>query len=634
MRGVLTLALCVGLGAGCKKKDPDTGEPATPWVAEKLGRCEAFSPTKVPLFGDTHVHTALSLDAGLQGTRLLPVDAYRFAKGESVGIQPHDEAGQPLRSVQLARPLDWAVVSDHAEFLGVVSVCTTPGTPGYDDPACVDFRTNPDASFFGLNLLLTVPAADVRPPPLCEVDGVDCTAAAAGIWQSIQDAAEGAYDRSASCGFTSFVGYEWSGAPASYNLHRNVIFRNEQVPELPTSYLEQPEPEGLWSALQAQCMDGVEGCDVLAIPHNSNLSNGRMVETAAMDPELAAVRAAMEPLVEIFQHKGSSECWADSPAGDELCGFEWLPYNSLANANLEIVSTPVDADFVRDALGIGLELQQTVGVNPYQWGIVASTDTHLATPGLASEAGFPGHGGAGQPNRDGLPTGLVDQVRFNPGGLAVVWAEENSREAIFGALRRRETYGTSGPRITLRVFGGDGLDPGLCAASDFAEQGYAGGVPMGGVLDPASGAPTFAIAALRDVGAGDEPGTPLQRIQVVKGWLGPAGPEFQVIDVAGDPAAGTDLDVDTCTPGTGGVDDLCTVWTDPDFDPSTPAFWYVRVLETPTCRWHQQDCVAAGVDCTDPSAVDEAWAGCCADDVEAAIQERAWSSPIWYVPPG
>ena len=625
--------LWLGLLLGCGASD-DTAV-ADPFVPEEIGRCVAFTPTRMALFGDTHIHTALSLDASLQGTRLRPADAYRFAKGAEVGIQPYDAQGNSLRSVRLERPLDWAAVSDHAEFLGLVHICSTPGTAGYDDAICAGYRDNPDASFFSLNILLAADENDAHPPALCDLDGVDCDAASALAWQEVRDAAEGAYDTTSACQFTSFVGYEWSSNPGAFNLHRNVIFRNDRVPDVPIGYLDEPHVEDLWARLYDECLDELAGCDVLTIPHNSNLSGGLMFEGLdksglPIDNEYATIRAAMEPLVEIFQHKGDSECWTGSLAGDELCGFEYLPYNNLANANLDLGGEPEPRDFVRDALGRGLELQQTLGVNPYKYGIVASTDTHLGTPGLVEESTFPGHGGAGQANRDGLPVGLPDLVAFNPGGLAVVWAEENSREAIWAAMQRREAYGTSGPRITLRMFAGHDLSEQMCTDPEFAASGYATGVPMGADLPAGDGPMRLSIAALRD--ASNNPGTKLQRIQVVKGWTGASGVQFEVYDVAGDPTVGSGFDAGTCAPTGEGFDDLCTTWTDPDFDPSVAAFWYVRVLEVPTCRWSQQQCVAASIDCAGP--VPDDFAGCCDARVEPTIQERAWSSPVWYVPTG
>ena len=616
--------------------------PEPPFVPEPLGRCADFDELRRPLFGDLHVHSALSLDANLEGTRLGPSDAYRYAQGEEVGIQPYDEDGNALRTVRIGRPLDFAAVTDHAEFLGTIGACTTPGTPAYDSSQCVSFRETPDSAFIALNSLLARPQSRAAPPRLCGMDGIHCEGPARDSWGQIQDAAEAAYDRTSACRFTALVGYEWSGNPGStLNLHRNVIFRNHVVPDLPITYFEESYPEGLWAALREQCTEGGRGCDVLTIPHNSNLSGGRMFEPIDRDgmPFTAAYaeeRRAMEPLVEIFQHKGSSECAPGESAGDELCGFEALPYDSLAESFLDIRgSYSQPRDFVRHALGEGLRYEAELGANPFTFGIVASTDTHLATPGNVGEAGFVGHGGAGHSNRDGLPAGLPDNPAFNPGGLAVVWAEENSREAIFLALRRRETYGTSGPRIVLRLFGGYGYAATMCDSGSFAADGYEGGVPMGGELGASPGGPPiFAVSALADPGTPDAPGTPLQRIQIVKGWLEDGEPRFAVYDVTENPDNGASVDLSSCEPMGEGASSLCAVWTDPDFDPSQRAFYYARALENPICRWHSRICLSRPpeVDCAVPESVPEEWAGCCDSAWAPTVQERAWSSPIWYRP--
>ncbi|MBL9028151.1 MAG: DUF3604 domain-containing protein [Myxococcales bacterium] len=623
------------LGVGCTEEKIEPAPTADPRL-ETLGRCATFTPTKNPYFGDLHVHTALSLDANTQGNRLTVADAYRFARGEEVGVQPHDASGSPLRSLRLPRPLDFAAVTDHAEFLGVVHGCTTPGSAEYDAGACQAYRDDPDGSFFGFNLRIAFDQSSAENTTPCTPEEGGCKESVTAAWTEIQESAEAAYDRTDACTFTSFVAYEWSGSPGGYNLHRNVIFRNHVVPEHPTGYFDEGQEEGLWKRLFEGCLDGRGPCDVLTIPHNSNVSSGLMFETvdetgAPFDAEYARVRAELEPLVEIFQHKGDSECLPGSTAADELCDFEKMPYASLSSANLGGDPDPlVESDFVRHALGRGLELFATLGVNPFSYGFIASTDTHLGTPGAVEERRFLGHGGAGLTVRDALPPGLPDRPWFNPGGLAVLWAEENSREALFAAMRRREAYGTSGPRIVLRVFGGYGYDDAICDAANLAEQGYAGGVPMGGILTPLAGAsPRFVVSALRDAGTAELPGTPLQRIQIVKGSLVGGAASFEVFDVAGGP---NDAAVDplTCEQSGPGADSLCAVWADPSFDPSSPAFYYVRVLENPSCRWHAYLCNDAGVDCDDPATVTEGFEGCC--DYPLTQQERAWSSPIWYSP--
>lgn len=615
---------CLVLLSACKDDKPN--DP----LLEELGRCADFDELRQPFFGDTHVHTRLSLDANLQGNRLTPTDAYRFARGEEVGIQPYDAEGNALRRLQLSRPLDFVALSDHAEFLGVVQTCLDPSAEGYDSRQCVSYRDEPDAAFVGYNLALTATQGTARRPQPCP--GEMCAAAELAAWNEVREAAEAAYDRSDACSFTSFVGYEWSANPGALNLHRNVIFRNHVVPDDPASYIEVGQEEDLWSALDEGCIAGGT-CDVLTIPHNSNLSSGLMFETVdaegqPFDAEYAQTRARMEPLVEVFQHKGSSECLPGASASDELCNFELMPYRTLATANIGGAPQELEpTDFVRDALTEGMRLESSLGTNPFQFGLIASTDTHLGTPGATEEDRFPGGGGAGLTVRDALPVGLPDRVWFNPGGLAVLWAEENSREALFTAMRRREAYGTSGTRIVLRFFGGWGYADDVCSSAELARTGYDGGVPMGGVM-PAregEGAPRFVVSAMRDAES-----VPLAAIQIVKGWLEGGEARWQVFDVAGELDNGASVDPLTCTPSGDGADSLCSVWEDPSFVVDQAAVYYARVLENPSCRWQAYLCNAADVDCADPGTVTEGYEGCCEQPVEQ--RERAWSSPIWYGP--
>jgi hypothetical protein len=606
--------------------------------AEDRPACRNYSALRQPFFGDLHVHTALSLDAATQGTRNRPADAYRFARGERVDIQPFDRDGRALRSSQLERPLDFAAVTDHAEFLGELHTCQTPGAPGYDSPACMIFRRWPRLAFFLLN------GRSSDDPPLrygfCGEDPTACHEAAGGPWQEIRDAAAAAYDRSTDCSFTSFVGYEWTKGPGSRNLHRNLLFRNDSVPSLPASVFDAPLQEELWSWVEEECRGKVDGCDAIIIPHNSNLSAGLMFQTETEDGapftrEYAERRQVLEPLVEVMQHKGDSECPAGSKGADgtvdELCSFEKLPYDRFSAKFTVGERTPAgEGSWVRGALIQGLALQSSLGVNPFKLGLVGGTDTHLGTPGQVAERGHPGHGGAGLLGS----AGLTDDVEFNPGGLTVLWAEENSRESLFDAMRRREAYATSGPRMVVRFFGGWDYPTGLCADPAFAARGYAGGVPMGGDLPvrPAgsSAGPNFAIWAARDPGTADGPGVLLERLQVVKGWVESGTPRERVYDVAGTPAAAT-VDVASCTPSGPGAETLCTVWRDPEFDPSFPALYYVRVVENPTCRWTAFTCNAVAVDCA--AGAPAGFEGCCDPAFPKTIQERAWTSPIWYAPP-
>ena len=604
--------------------------------SEERRDCAGRDPLRRPFFGDTHVHTGYSQDASTQGTRAKPKDAYAFARGEPLGIQPFDEQGRALRTVQLDRPLDFAVVTDHAEQIGEVHICQTPGAPGHGSWVCRLYRGFPRVAFFLMNYRYSTGGERWG---FCGDDDEHCLGAARTVWQDTQEAAEGAYDRSAGCAFTSFVGYEWtSSADRGKNLHRNVIFRNERVPDLPPSVMETGNTASdLWDALERECVRGLPGCEVLAIPHNSNLDGGLMFQSAAVlgapiGEAEAARRARWEPLIEVMQHKGDSECLLGGDTTDEACGFEKLPYESFGGRFLG-ASPPSGSQFIRHALKEGLRIERSLGANPFRYGFVASTDTHLGAPGLVAEKGHPGHGGAGDPAGAELPSGLPDNIEFGPGGLAVVWAEENSRDALFEGLLRRETYGTSGPRMVVRMFGGWAYDAALCGRKDFVTAGYAGGVPMGGELSPPTeegSAPRFAVWALQDPGTETAPGAPLQRIQVVKGWLDAAGSVHEeVFDVAGGPNDAS-VDLATCRPQGAGARDLCEVWQDPGFDPAEPSFYYARVLLNPTCRWSQHLCLEAGVDCADPATIREGFEDCCSDTHRPVIQERAWTSPIWY----
>jgi len=429
-------------------------------------------------------------------------------------------------------------------------------------------------------------------------------------------------------------------------LHRNVIFRNDHVP-FPTTVFEAPLRQQLWSELRATCTDAGIGCDVVVIPHNSNESNGKMFQveypgavTTDDERTQARVRGSIEPLMEIYQHKGAGECLAGISgivgATDEQCRFE----------QRFLVPPPIDCgdgtgvfgtitlgcssrrDYLRGALLEGMKEDVRLGENPFRLGVVGSTDTHNGTPGAAAEETFIGNRGTDDGSvADRLGEGQFYRGgwRYSPGGLTGVWAEENSRPAIFDALRRREVFGTSGPRIAVRMFGGFGLAPDLCTDPAMVEKAYAQGVPMGSLLGAPTGAPSFLVSALQDPGTASLPGTPLQRIQIVKLWIAADGTRHeQVFDVAGDAGNGATVDATTCVRSGPGAQSLCAVWTDPAFDAGVHAAYYVRVLENPSCRWSAYQCNAlAPVDrppsCTDPL-------------IPHTLQERAWTSPIWYEP--
>ena len=337
----LLLTVCLILGAPRQT----AGEQREP--------CGDVNPLREVYFGDLHVHTAYSQDASTQGTRNRPRDAYRFARGEPLGIQPYDGEGSAMRTAQLARPLDFAAVTDHAEMLGETEICQNPELEGYDAWICRVYRRWPRAAFFIMNYW----ASSGRRFAFCGDGGERCLAAALTPWRDIQEAAEGAYDRSSACRFTSFVGYEWTGARDFYNLHRNVIFRNAVVPKLPTSFIDAGSGPALWRALAEQCLDRGNGCDAIVIPHNSNLSGGLMSETerpegAPLTAADARVQAKQERLVEVMQHKGDSECLLGTPgSADELCAFEKLPYDSFNGRYISLLAQPPEAaSFVRTTL--------------------------------------------------------------------------------------------------------------------------------------------------------------------------------------------------------------------------------------------------------------------------------------------
>ena len=629
----VALALLLALAA-CG--DDDGGGAGPPPAA-----CADHNPLRNLYFGDLHVHTAYSFDAWVFDVRTTPDLAYRFARGEPVALPPLDAAGAGTQIVRIDRPLDFAAVTDHSEFLGEVEECTTPGAFGYDSSACANFRAGGSNGQSRLGVETTLPMPR-RLAEICGAAGAACAGAAGAVWSRIVAAAESATDAAPDCAFTALVGYEYTANTGISTQHRNVLFNGADVP-FPATYLEQPTPQGLWAELAATCLDAGDGCDAIAIPHNSNESNGRMfaVEYAGADQAAEAERrAAIEPLMEIYQHKGDSECQNGLSgilgAPDELCGFEKRRLPPFADCGDGTGSGGLTGggcvsrrDYARGALLAGLAEQVRLGANPLRLGFVAGTDTHNGTAGAVAEDGFVGHRGSEDGSVEARLEGGTRRAgpSYSPGGLAAVWAEENSRAALFAALKRRETYGTSGPRIAVRAFGGWDYPAGLCDDPGLVRIGYARGVPMGGVLPPRgdAAAPVIVVSALRDAGTAARPGTALQRIQIVKGWIDATGAAHQaVFEVAGDPDNGADVDLATCTPRGRGADALCARWVDPDFDPDRPAFYYARVTENPTCRWTQHACNALPAGQRPPSCSDP--------EVAKTVQERAWTSPIFYEP--
>jgi hypothetical protein len=525
--------------------------------------------------------------------------------------------------------------------------CTRPDLPGYETASCVAFREEErprsgvpnGAGLEGLTQMTYRRMAALAQEEICGADRSTCKGASAQAWQETIRAAERWNDVSASCRFTALIGYEFSMTPEMSKVHRNVIFRGSQVTKLPVSWVDESTPWGLWRRLRAECLEAGNGCDVLTIPHNSNLSNGRLFEVeyggaSSLEQRraAAALRARMEPQAEIMQVKGDMECRNDlwNVVGrDEQCEFEKLESHLM----FEGMPDPGDCrdgtgvgamagkgcrsrlDFLRYAWIEGQRQEQALGINPFKVGAIASTDGHDGAPGDVDEHLY-----------DGASGRRINDFRFNPGGLAAVWAEENSRDAIFAALRRRETYGTSGPRMSLRFFGGWDLPESLCGDPGMVGAAYAAGVPMGGDLPaqpPEARGPVFVASALRDPGTTEQPGGLLQRLQVIKAWSD--GDQFhqRVFDVAAA-QAGASVDPETCEPRGPGADRLCAVWTDPEFDASRPALYYLRVLENPSCRYTQRLCIGSPAEAR-PEVCEDA-------RIPKLIQERAWTSPIWYAP--
>jgi hypothetical protein len=605
---------------------------------EEREPCADYRPLRQPLFGDLHVHTALSFDAAGQGTRARPRDAYRFARGDVLPIQPFASDGTSSHLVRLSRPLDFAMVSDHSDMLGETQMCQRPELPGWDSWACTIFRQWPLLGYSLLNSRYSMENPERM--SFCGENGRACLEAAVAPWLEIREAAEEAYDRTAACRFTTFVGYEWTGMPGMANIHRNIVFRNERTQREPTTFIEHPSARLLWRELEKQCLDREDGCDVIAIPHNSNVSKGLMFEIEdeegnPISREEAALRSRIETLLEVTQHKGDSECRSDGLSTDEECGFETLPYATMADEAMPGGPGSVPARvYAREALAEGLVQQSRLGVNPFRYGLVGSTDTHLGTPGLVEEYAFVGHA-AGPINRRMKVPPLPDIANYNPGGLAVLWAEENSRDSLFEAMRRREAYGTTGTRLGIRFFGGWDYPDDACSSEEPARIGYRDGVPMGSDLatpPPTGKSPRFIARAWQDPGTPGRPGTPLERLQVIKIWLDGGQAREKVYDITrADGPVGT-VDAATCKIDGGGAASLCTVWEDPDFDASTTALYYLRVLESPSCRWLRYACNQRGVVCDEPSTITAGLEPCCDPGTQKVIRERGLTSPIWYTP--
>ncbi|MYH31257.1 MAG: DUF3604 domain-containing protein, partial [Acidobacteria bacterium] len=556
LRFAACLLTLVALACGQAEAPPDDAQPravgadrpvvewsppSAPAQAADLAPrepCAHNDPLRQAFFGDLHTHTAFSLDALGRGGFQTPDDAYRFARGEAIGLSPVDAEGRPMRTAQLDRPLDFAAVTDHSEWLGEVAVCTDSSSPAYDTPVCRGLRpggTDEERAAWQADRLAG------RGPLVCGEDGSQCRDGLLTAWEATREAAERHYDRSSDCSFTAFHAWEYTRAPGRSKVHRNVILRNEIGPELPISWIDADQPLDLWTRLKARCNDTGTGCEALTIPHNPNISNGQMFTLdwggLPIDEQRAraALRSEMEPLVEMMQAKGDSECrrgmWNVLGGEDELCDFEKVRYidgelppdceDGTGEGGLRGEGCQSRLDFVRYALIEGIAQEERIGINPIQLGLIASTDGHNGLPGDTDEYDYQGQNSNVDSDLEKRLTtdAYAPHPLRNPGGLVGVWAEENSRDSLFDAMQRKETFGTSGVRIQARLFGGWDL-PDLCASNDMIADAYEAGVPMGSVLPGRDGteAPSFFVTALADPGTDAYPGTPLQRIQIIKGW--------------------------------------------------------------------------------------------------------------------
>jgi hypothetical protein len=608
------------------------------------------NPERNAYFGDLHVHTAYSFDAYVFGTISTPDDAYRYARGQALAHPSGYE-------VQLQQPLDFYAVTDHAELMGLVREAADTGTEfsRYEITKALHDINAPD-NMTRFSLIARGRAFAAFLPDVMRgladgsIDLAVVEAVTKSAWRNAIRAADDAYVPGA---FTTFAGFEYTSSSEDQgNLHRNVIFAaTERLPAMPFSRFHSLNPEGLWQWMDELRAQGIES---LAIPHNSNGSNGQMfklVDWAGVpfDEAYATQRLRNEPLVEITQIKGTSDTHPLLSRNDEWANFEITPYRVAT----KLYSEPAGS-YVRDAYLRGMQIQAGGVLNPYKFGLIGSTDTHDAASSIAEKTFFSKAGmldGTAE-LRGSIPTsffngtvmkwldpGMVAEVDgkdylssssfeyWSASGLAGVWAEENTRESIYAAFRRKETFATSGPRIKVRFFAGFDFEPALLDSPELTATAYNRGVSMGSDL-PAEGdrVPAFIAWASADPG-----GTPLQRLQVIKGYLENGEHRERVYDVACSnglevdlatgrcPDNGAAVNLDDCsTTAEKGSGELKALWRDPDFNPGQEAFYYVRVLENPTCRWSTWDAIRAG---EAPRS-----------DLPQTLQERAWSSPIWYRP--
>jgi len=561
-------------------------------------------------YGDLHLHTVQSFDAYTFGTRIGPEEAYRFAKGETIEC-----LGE---KVKRNFPLDFLAVTDHSENIGVLNELSDSTTALYKSELGQKFRNeNPTNKAFVGDFFKKADFNSVVP-------GFDNQGISRSAWQRQIDAANKSYEPGK---FTSFIAYEWTSAPERQNLHRNVIFKGSKVPSRPFSSIDSKDPKDLWKFLEFQRKSGIEA---LAIPHNSNASNGLMFDWndlsgKPIDQAYAESKAVNEPITEISQNKGSSETHPELSPTDEFANFEIADFMSS-----RVDSTRKSAGcYVRDAYGRGLILKEKTGVNPYKFGVVGATDLHSGLA-ISEEGGYQGtvsrvNNAPEKTFSNGKPEsrGLF----FSSGNITGVWAEANTREAIYDAFRRKETFATSGTKLKFRFFGGWELTEDILKTQNW-DKAYEKGAPMGGDIPakPATAkAPSFIVWALKDPN-----GANLDRAQIVKVWVKDGKQYEKVFDVALADGrkpdktgkvklVGNTVDLKTATyTNTIGDTELSTVWTDPQFDAKVPAVYYLRVIEIPTPRWSTYLSVSHKL----PISA----------SVASTIQERGWTSPIWYTP--
>jgi hypothetical protein len=618
----------------------DAGQPNPADVAKAFPSKAPYSPyagrnyPTRPFFGDTHLHTAFSMDAGAFGARLGPPDAFRFARGEEVT----SNTGQ---AVKLSRPLDFLVVADHSDGFGFFPLLMSGAPAVMADPQGRRWNElihSGQGASAAIDIIRSFGTGTIS-KAIFPVPG---TSTYRGAWQQAVKAADAANDPGR---FTAFIGFEWTSNTGGNNLHRNVIFRDDATkalqvePYTTMKPLGSDDPVDLWKWMAA--FEEKTGGEVLAIAHNGNLSNGRMfpiVEAFGrkIDRAYADERAKRERLYEVTQTKGTGEAHPFLSPNDEFADFEIWDKGNL-DGSVAKTKEMLEFEYARSALKNGLLLEQKIGVNPYKFGLIGSTDAHT---GLAAieEDNFFGKTATQEPSPERLTatfiadskTGIkVMDWEVGASGYAAVWAMENTREALFDAMQRRETYATTGTRMVVRFFGGWDFEPKDAHDRMPARVGYAKGVPMGGDLRKAAAGkvPTFLAAALKDpIGAN------LDRIQIVKGWLD-ANDEVheQVFDVAWSggrkpdrktgkvPSVGSTVDIENATwSNTIGAPELIAVWRDPGFDPAQRAFYYARVIEIPTPRWTAYDVRQFG---------NKALPG-----TRMTVTERAYTSPIWYTP--